>query len=225
MKIGRIEYLNLLPFFVFLKQSPLTTATKQFAQSHHSYPAKLNRDYLFRRIDSGFISSFAARKQRLSCAGIVGRGKVQSVLAIIGERGEDEQSATSNALLQTLHINGRVLIGDRALVFYLAHDSSTFVDLAEAWFAKHRLPFVFGRFCYQTKSALHEKLARHFVQTRVKIPHYLLTQASRQTGIAPQHIRDYLCQIFYQIGAKERKSIRIFYTHCNAQRLHHCTRF
>lgn len=225
MKIGRIEYLNLLPFFVFLKQSPLTTATKQFAQSHHSYPAKLNMDYLFRRIDSGFISSFAARKQRLSCAGIVGRGKVQSVLAIIGERGEDEQSATSNALLQTLHINGRVLIGDRALVFYLAHDSSAFVDLAEAWFAKHRLPFVFGRFCYQTKSALHEKLARHFVQTRVKIPHYLLTQASRQTGIAPQHIRDYLCQIFYQIGAKERKSIRIFYTHCNAQRLHHCTRF
>lgn len=225
MKIGRIEYLNLLPFFVFLKQSPLTTATKQFAHNHHSYPAKLNTNYLFRRIDSGFISSFAARKQRLSCAGIVGRGKVQSVLAIIGERGEDYQSATSNALLQILHISGRVLIGDRALAFYLAHEHSTFVDLAEAWFAKHRLPFVFGRFCYQTKSMVHEHIARRFVQTRVRIPQYILAQASRQTGIAPQHIRDYLRQIFYHVGAKERKSIRMFYAHCSAQRLRHCGRF
>lgn len=225
MKIGRIEYLNLLPFFVFLKRFPLTTASKQFALHHHSYPAKLNTDYLFRRIDSGFISSFAARKQRLSCAGIVGKGKVQSVLAIIGESGADYQSATSNALLQTLQINGRVLIGDRALVFYLTHDKSAFVDLAEAWFAKHRLPFVFGRFCYQTKSALHGKIARGFVQSRVKIPDYILSQAARDTKIEPKHIRAYLRQIFYKIGAKERKSIRVFYTECNAHGLRTLKRF
>ncbi|MDE7173748.1 MAG: menaquinone biosynthesis protein, partial [Helicobacter sp.] len=138
MKIGRIEYLNLLPFFVFLKQSPLTAATKQFAHNHHSYPAKLNADYLFRRIDSGFISSFAARKQRLSCAGIVGRGKVQSVLAIIGERGEDYQSATSNALLQALGISGRVLSGERELAFFLANDHREFLELAASWFGELR---------------------------------------------------------------------------------------
>ncbi|MDE7174393.1 MAG: menaquinone biosynthesis protein, partial [Helicobacter sp.] len=94
-----------------------------------------------------------------------------------------------------------------------------------AWFAKHRLPFVFGRFCYQDKSALHEKIARRFVQTRVKIPHYILAQASQQTGIAPQHIRDYLRQIFYRVGVKERTSIRMFYAHCNARRLRHRGRF
>lgn len=225
MKIGRIEYLNLLPFYVFIKSSPLSNASKQFAMRNHSYPAKLNVDYLYRRIDSGFISSFVASPRTKSIAGIIGKGRVQSVLAILGEFGADYQSATSNALLQLLGIRARVLIGDNALRFYLQNPRDAFIDLAEAWFVKHKLPFVFGRFCYQNKSHLHKHIARAFVKSRIKIPFYILRAASQNSAISTADIRSYLSQIFYHINPKEQQSLRVFYRQCQISRIPKIKRF
>lgn len=211
MKLGKIDYLNLLPFDVFLKKSSLSSQTKAMIAYKKSYPAKLNRDFLFLRIDMGFLSSIMAYgKPKLGLdVGIVARGEVWSVLALPKASKGDYQSASSNALIQVLGIEGEVLIGDRALVYKL--QGGDCVDLGEQWWQKKKLPFVFGLFCANFHRQKAKKLAQDFVARPIKIPYYLLKNASSRTKIDAKDILQYLQRISYSIGHKEKIGLKQFY--------------
>lgn len=122
MRFGKIEYLNLLPFDVFLKGYRTSNGFKSTCNYKKSYPAKLNKEFLFRRIDAGFISSIAGMKAHYktkACkAGIIAYKEVWSVLVLESSPASDYQSATSNALCLVLDLKGAVLIGDRALKYH-----------------------------------------------------------------------------------------------------------
>ena len=320
MRFGKIQYLNLIPFDVFLKSYPIPTRYKSAAFANRSYPSKLNQSFLFHRIDAGFISTIAGctahRKQRGTQAGIVAKGAVWSVLSLesngdsaLGEQcgsvanfvkgttakvanlpqslqsslvptvtprileennqaesekskhpleslfskvdssvdsketsanaeryplfchgdfqsarnddkkvdsssqaqspRKDYQSDTSNALSTILGLQGRVFIGDRALQYRFSGGKA--IDMGQVWWEKHRLPFVFGRLCYNKHAHFYANIARAFVKKRAKIPHYILQARAKACGIPSAYIREYLTHIHYHIQAKERAGLERFY--------------
>ncbi|MBI1561910.1 menaquinone biosynthesis protein, partial [Helicobacter pylori] len=150
MRFGKIDYLNMLPFDVFIKSYPTPCYFKQFLRLKKTYPSKLNKSFLFRRIDAGFISSIAGHQFSLHShsLGIVAYKEVLSVLVVGTKNAFDKESASSNALSQALGLKGEVLIGNKALQFYYSNPKKDFIDLAALWYEKKRLPFVFGRLCY-----------------------------------------------------------------------------
>lgn len=210
MKFGKIDYLNLLPFSVFAHSFPANSSFKLSLECRRSYPSKLNKLFLMRQIEAGFISSFAAINQKVTSVGICSNGAVWSVIAIHNKKGEDYQSATSNALCKILKLDGEVLIGDRALRFYLK-DSSKCVDLGAKWKQNTKLPFVFGRLCFNQKKEFYQRLAHKFSKKRVKIPHYILMRYSTQTNVLPKDIQAYLKHIYYKIDTKTSYGLKRFY--------------
>ena len=132
MIFGKIDYLNLLPFHVFLKRSRLSSQDKKTIEFKKGVPSKLNRDLCCRRIDAAVISSIESRKKRYKkvSLGIVAKGDVKSVLVRKGTAARpDPASASSNALAGVLGLEGEVLIGDRALKAYLREGEEAFYDL------------------------------------------------------------------------------------------------
>ena len=118
MIFGKIDYLNLLPFHVFLKRSRLSSQDKKIIEFKKGVPSKLNRDLCCRRIDAAVISSIESRKKRYKkvSLGIVAKGDVKSVLVRKGTAARpDPASASSNALAGVLGLEGEGLIGDRVL--------------------------------------------------------------------------------------------------------------
>ena len=109
MLFGKIEYLNLLPFDVFLKGYTTSNSFKSTCNYKRSYPAKLNKEFLF-RIDAGFISSIAGMnahyKTKACKAGIIAYKEVWSVVLEFSPA-SDYQSATSNALCLVLDLKGQ----------------------------------------------------------------------------------------------------------------------
>lgn len=211
LRLGKIDYLNLLPFDIFIKGSPFSSQFKAMVAYHKSYPAKLNRDFLFSRLDAGFFSSILAYghlNRALHC-GIIAHGEVLSVLALPRKEKQDKQSASSNALIKILGIKGEVLIGDRALAYRLKGGEG--IDLAQVWWEKKHLPFVFGLFFASKNQMQAQKIALSFSRKKIKIPYYLLEQASQRSGIAPRDILFYLQKISYRIGRKEKEGLKAFH--------------
>lgn len=230
MRFGKIDYLNLLPFDVFIKGYPTPSSFKQFLNHRKTYPARLNKDFLLRRIDAGFISSIAGynawRKKQVTPCAIIGNKKVLSVLVVLQKAGFDTQSATSNALCEVLGLKGQVLIGDKALRFYYQEQPKPdFVDLATLWYKKTGLPFVFGRFCYQAHGKFYIKMAKAFNQRPIKIPHYILEQRAEQSGLTRAQILHYLKYILYRVRPKEEFSLRCFYRQVRLKRAPRPRRF
>lgn len=227
MRFGKIEYLNLLPFDVFVKKYPLPAYFKMFLNLKKSYPSKLNMDFLHRRIDAGFISSIAGydcvRKKQTTIAGIVAKGAVWSVLVLPNEQKDDYQSASSNALAKVLGIKGEVLIGDKALIYKLSGGAA--IDLGEKWWDIHHLGFSFGRLCFNRYARFYKHLACSFVKTSVKIPYYILCERSRQSGVSQKDILAYLKHIHYRIGKKENIAISRFYAKVRLNRIKKPMRF
>nr|WP_246145310.1 MqnA/MqnD/SBP family protein [Helicobacter canis] len=122
---------------------------------------------------------------------------------------KDYQSDTSNALSTILGLQGRVLIGDRALQYRFSGGKA--IDMGQVWWEKHRLPFVFGRLCYNKHAHFYSNIARAFVKKRAKIPHYILQARAKACGIPSAYIREYLTHIHYHIQAKERAGLERFY--------------
>ena len=151
MIFGKIDYLNLLPFHVFLKSAPLSSQIKKAIEFKKGVPSKLNRALNARKIDAAVISSIASKKANLKKLnfGIVAKKDVKSVLVRKNSAPKpDPASASSNALAKVLKLNGEVIIGDRALKAYLSEGKECFYDLGKIWHEKTNLPFVFGRFSY-----------------------------------------------------------------------------
>lgn len=227
MRFGKIEYLNLLPFDVFIKRYPTTSGFKKFLEVKKSYPANLNRNFLRRRIDAGFISSIAgysfAQRRKMTKAGIIAKGEVWSVIVIPTKDSDDYQSASSNALAKVLGVSGEVLIGDRALQYKIA--GGGYIDLGLKWWERHHLGFSFGRMCVNSHWEFYEKLANAFIVKRVKIPHYILTQRVKQNHISREDILRYLDRIHYRVGYKEELALKRFYSALRLKRIKRPKRF
>ncbi|NOR58380.1 MAG: hypothetical protein GQ474_07640 [Sulfurimonas sp.] len=210
MVFGKIEYLNLLPFHVFMKR--FTKSSQQSMSMHYKsgVPAKINEKFLSRRVDAAFISSISAKKHKHVNLGIIAKKEVLSVIVVPDVANErDIESASSNVLAQILDIKGKVLIGDKALKHYL--QEKPYIDLAAEWNSRYKLPFVFALLCYHKDQQLYKNIEREFSKKKVKIPQYLLNAASKKTEISKKDILDYLSYISYDLDIKAQKGLSLFY--------------
>ena len=212
MVFGKIDYINLLPFHIFLKQSSLSSSFKKSCERQKSFPSNINKKFRKRLVDAAFISSIESQKKSIKPLniGIVAKKKVNSVIIKEGVTKKDPASATSNVLAKVLGIQGEVFIGDRALKLYLKNPQE-YIDLGEEWHHRFNLPFVFARFCINSNSQFYTKLAQRFQKKRIKIPTYILQNYAHERGIAPQEIKNYLKLISYTIGKKEQKGLKLFF--------------
>lgn len=210
MRFGKIDYLNLLPFHVFMKRYLRGSSAQMGLRHGRNVPSRINRAFETRRIDAAFISSIKARRYRHAPLGIIARGAVQSVLLIPGDaQKNDAASATSNVLARVLGLQGEVLIGDRALRAFLAGVEA--VDLAEAWQRRYGLPFVFALLAYHGRGEEIGRLSRAFARDPKRIPQYLLKDAARRTGIPAEAIRAYLEHIDYLMDHRSRRGVEKFW--------------
>lgn len=207
---GKIEYLNLLPFHVFMKRFISSSGQSLTMNYKKGVPAKINKDFLSRKVDAAFISSIKAKTYHHVNLGIIAKKEVRSVLVIpnVGNV-SDTESATSNVLARVLNIRGEVLIGDKALRYYLQNKPN--IDLAHAWNTKHNLPFVFALLCYHKDKNLYKKIQKNFLKRTVKIPRYILKQASIRTNISEKDILSYLQFISYHLDKKAQLGLKKFY--------------
>ncbi|GAA7708006.1 menaquinone biosynthetic enzyme MqnA/MqnD family protein [Helicobacter pylori] len=227
MRFGKIDYLNMLPFDVFIKSYPTPCSFKQFLRLKKTYPSKLNKSFLFRRIDAGFISSIAGYSFALHShsLGIAAYKEVLSVLVVDAKNAFDKESASSNALSKVLGLKGEVLIGNKALQFYYSNPKKDFIDLAALWYEKKRLPFVFGRLCYYQNKDFYKRLSLAFKHQKTKIPYYILKEAALKTNLKRQDILNYLQKIYYTLGKKEQSGLKAFYRELLFKRIQKPKRF
>lgn len=211
MNFAKIDFINLLPFHVYIKKNIKSNQIKAIIEYKKSYPSAINRQFKKRTVESAFISSIASRHEKGLNLGIIARNAVQSVLLVPGQSyAKDNQSDTSNALAQILNLEGQVIIGDKALKYYHEHDKESFIDLAKAWQNKYHLPFVFARLCYNKNGQLLKKLTRGFRKKHVKIPQYILAQYEERSGISRKNILEYLKVIDYDMGIQEKRALKLF---------------
>ncbi len=211
MIFAKIDFINLLPFYTYIKKKISSTQIKQIINYKKSYPSAINKKFKKRQIDAAFISSIASRNKNTVDLGIVAKKDVFSVLAIKGKFEADYQSNTSNVLAQILNIQGKIIIGDKALQYYHNNPKDNFIDLAEFWQDKYNLPFVFARLSFNKHKTYITKLANNFKKTKVKIPQYILKDCSKKSGLSCKQINDYLLKISYDISYKEKRSLKLFF--------------
>ncbi len=211
MIFGKIEYLNLLPFHIFLKRRLRSSAEKSAWQRHGSVPSRINRAFMTGRVDAAVISSIKSRRCRCTDFGIIADGRVQSVLLLPGRQKNDTESDTSNVLAKVLGLQGEVLIGDKALHYYHRHPGRA-IDLAAEWKKREKLPFVFARLCaHSSHFSRIEKLSRDFFAAPPKIPSYILKKEAARHGVTPAEVKAYLRLIYYRMGWPEKKALKRFF--------------
>ena len=209
MVFGKIRYLNLLPFHVFLKRRLRLSQQKAALAYRKGVPAEINRQLDKRRIDAAVISSIKSFGYDCADMGIVAQNEVQSVYVIKGTHSKtDHESNTSNVLAAILGLEGEVLIGDKALKRYV--DGVEMIDMGLEWKKRYGLPFVFARLCFCRHGRYYKKLSRAFLHRRVRIPQYILRRRAKETGIPPRAILDYLTKISYDVGYREKRTLKIF---------------
>lgn len=210
MVFGKIEYLNLLPFHVFMKRFVKSSQQSMSMNYYKDVPAKTNKKFLSHKVDAAFISSIRAKKYQHVNLGIIAKKEVLSVLIIPHVKDvSDKDSETSNVLAKILNVQGEVLIGDKALRYYLQNKQH--VDLAKMWNEKYNLPFVFALLCFHKDRSLYKKIEKNFLKKRIKIPRYILNEASERTKIPQEEILNYLKYISYDLDAKAKKGVKKFY--------------
>jgi len=207
---GRIDYINLLPFHIFMKRYIQSTQISQIMRYKRAVPSKINSDFANRRVDAAFISSIVAKKRRYIPLGIVAKKSVRSVLIVDNEGYQpDKASATSNALAKILYQNGRVLIGDEALKYF--HSGKEHIDLAKLWNEKYNLPFVFALLCFHNHKNQLIKIKKEFLKSKTRIPRYLLDRASEKSSIKTEDIIEYLALISYDIDNRAALGLKKFW--------------
>ncbi len=210
MVFGKIEYLNLLPFHIFMKRFTKSNQQKSSMHYKRGVPSKINSEFSARRVDAAFISSIGAVKYQNVKLGIIAKKEVLSVLVIPNsDRIKDKESASSNLLANILNIQGEVLIGDKALRYYL--ENKPYVDLAQEWNSKYNLPFVFALLCYHKDAKIYKKIENNFLKNKIFIPQYILNEASLRTNIPKTEILNYLKYISYSLDAKAKLGLKKFY--------------
>jgi len=215
-----ISYLNLLPFQIFLKRKISNTQIKQIAFYKKNVPSTINQKFLQKKVDAAFISSIKSKNQKCTNLGIIAKKNVYSVLVLKNRVSkEDRDSNTSNVLAKILEVKGEVLIGDKALRYYLNNQKEEFFDLASLWYQKTTLPFVFARLCYNRHNRRIEKLVKAFKKERVKVPYFYLQKEAKKKGISTTQLRWYLQHIYYTMGYKEKKALKLFFKYAKKYRV------
>jgi len=215
---GKIEYLNLLPFHVFMKRFARSSQQSKIMMYKKGVPATINKKFLSKKVDAAFISSISAKKHKHVKLGIIAKKEVQSVLVVPDtQHKQDKESASSNVLAKLLGINGEVLIGDKALKYHL--DNKPHIDLAKEWNERYNLPFVFALLCFHKDETLYKTIEKEFLKQNVKIPQYLLEQASKRTGIKNKDILNYLSYISYDLDSKAKRGLSLFYKKASTLRI------
>ena len=211
MLFGKIDYINLLPFYIFIKRYIASSQMKQAIAYKKDFPSAINAKFKKGKIDAAFISSIESKRGNFRCldVGIIAQKEIQSVLVKAGSFAPDAHSATSNALAKKLGIEGEVIIGDKALRAYLKNPD-IYIDLAKEWHQRYKLPFVFALLCVRQNHCYYEKLAKKFVHSRVKIPHYILKKYARSREIPIKDIKAYLALVSYKVDYKAKKSLKRF---------------
>lgn len=210
MVFGKIDYLNLLPFHVFMKRFLRSSSQKMSINAKKGVPSKINQKFVSRKVDAAFISSIRAKGYKNANLGIIANKEVLSVLVIPNATNKsDTESETSNALAKILKTNGEVIIGDKALKYYLSN--KPYIDLATLWYEKHQLPFVFALLCFHKDENTYKTVEKKFLKQKVKIPQYILKQASNRVGIKEKDILNYLEYISYELTPKAKMGLRKFY--------------
>jgi len=215
MIFGKIEYLNLLPFHVFMKRYARSSQQSHALHYKRGVPSQINKAFKTKKVDAAFISSIQSKKCKCLNLGILARKEVQSVLVLPGKSMDDIESATSNVLAKVLKVEGEVIIGDKALKHYLNSEEKG-IDLAKLWYERNKLPFVFARLCYHKDEKNYKKLSKQFLKTSHKIPQYILEKASRNTGISKRDILNYLTLIEYELDQHALLSLKRFLRLANA---------
>lgn len=176
-------------------------------------PSKINTALKKRHINAGFISSIESPHYNCTDLGIIANRNVYSVFVIEGEEKTDKESATSNRLAKVLNLQGEVIIGDKALTYYL--DGGEGIDLATEWHNKTSLPFIFGRLCFNCYGKEIKKLSKAFIKAPIKIPQYILKKEAKKRDITPKQLLWYLEHIQYKMDYKVKKSLKIFLREAN----------
>ena len=193
---GHIDYLNLLPFYQFLK--------KKNIKIKKGVPREINFLFETKKINAAFISSIKSKNKKCFDVGIIAKKRVKTVLVCNG-KGDDRDSATSNMLAKVLNIKGKVVIGDKAF------KEKNCIDLANAWYKKYKLPFVFARFCVNKNHRQYKKLINEFLNSHQKIPYLTLKKYAKKLDITPKEAKEYLEKIiYYKMGWREKKALKLF---------------
>ena len=208
MIFAKIDYINLLPFYVFLKRYLKNSADRAALFHKKGVPSKINIDFKNKRVDAAFISSICSFNQKCTNLGIVARKEILSVLVCNGKEKEDIESNTSNVLAKVLNLKGEILIGDKALKRQ-KYDSFC-KDLAYEWYKKYKLPFVFARLCYKKNPNIYKKIEKKFLNSHIKIPQYILKKYVKRSSLSQKEILHYLSLIDYKIDKKAEKSLKKF---------------
>lgn len=212
MIFGKIDYINLLPFHIYLKKSSLSNALKQSCEYKKSYPSNINKKFRKRTVDAAFISSIESNRKSIKTLplGIVAKKNVNSVIVKKNtSSSNDPHSATSNVLAKVLHVEGQIFIGDIALKLYLENPDD-YIDLASEWNDNYQLPFVFARLSVNKHFITYKKLSDGFKNKNIKIPQYILKKYARERDIHPKDILKYLSLISYKIEKKEMRGLKLF---------------
>ncbi len=219
MIFGKIDFINLLPFHIYLKKHIQSSQIKSIIEHNKSYPSNINKKFLKTKVHSAFISSIASYKKKSLNIGIIAKNEVDSVLLIPGAKKDDYQSQTSNALAKVLNLDGEVIIGDKALKYFYENKSENFIDLAKQWKNKYNLPFVFAVLCFNKNGKQLKNIVKNFKKEKIKIPRYILKKYSDKSNISEKNILNYLSKIDYEISLKERKSLNLFFRLCKQKGL------
>ncbi len=171
-------------------------------------PSQINKALKKAQIDAGFISSIDSSKYHCTNLGIIANRAVHSVFVVKGENKIDNESATSNCLAKLLNVQGEVVIGDKALTYYLKGGEG--IDLSLEWYRRTKLPFVFARLCYRCHGKSVKKLAKTFSKQPIKIPQYILKREAKRREITPAQLLWYLKHIEYNMNYKSKKSLKLF---------------
>lgn len=212
MIFGKIDYINLLPFHIFLKKSSLSNSFKQSCEYKKSYPSNINNKFRKRTVDAAFISSIESNRKSIRTLplGIVAKKNVNSVIVKKNTvSSNDPHSATSNVLAKVLNVDGQVFIGDIALKLFLENPDD-YIDLANEWNCNYNLPFVFARLSVNKHFNTYKKLSDNFKNKSIRIPQYILKKYAYERNIPPKAILKYLSLISYKIEEKEMRGLKLF---------------
>jgi chorismate dehydratase len=171
-------------------------------------PSAINKALRKGHINAGFISSVESSRYRCTNLGIISNQMVYSVFVIRGEAKKDVESASSNQLAKILNLQGRVIIGDKALKYYL--EGGKGADLSQEWYNQTKLPFVFGRLCFNCYKKSVQNIAKKFTQKPIKIPQYILKKEAKKRDITPKQLLWYLEHISYKMDYRSNKSLKLF---------------
>lgn len=233
MKIGRISYLNVLPFF-----DSLDPRWEPFVEGTPAFLAQAARAGKLDAAPLPLVETFnlEAEFEPLSNFGVGCRGPLGSVLlfskkpfdALSGTRLLfSAESITSAALARYLldragcsgyHVDrgdepdaydGYLAIGDRALRA-AARPAYPFVtDLSERWNSLTGLPFVFARWVVRKSvpAAVRKQLAEDLSHSLSVIP---IIPEINSAGLTPKEGREYLSRIIYRLDAHCLEGAELF---------------